>query len=204
MLRRPEYQSLLNHSEDDRETYQRVGFLRKPVSFHPVTSLLLHHPLQVCFHQITSLLRESSFLVVSERGPDNHQSRKKSQINREEKEKKKEEQSNFTKALSIVNEMPEDEKSKLFLTIFRDLSVTSKSALLLDLLQECKDLKAAGQVSFQNIFIIFKYFKVKIFYNNVQVTNSPVTELMRDNRAVEQSDIDMRYESNKKNIVQVQ
>merc|ERR1711878_44320 len=75
--------------------------------------------------------------------------------------------------------MPEDEKSKLFLTIFRDLSVTSKSALLLDLLQECKDLKAAGQV-----------------------TNSPVTDLMRDNRAVEQSDIDMRYESNKKNIVQ--
>lgn len=105
--------------------------------------------------------------------------------------------------MSIVNDLPEDEKSKLFLTIFRDLSVTSKSALLLDLLQECKDLKA-GQVSFQNIFIISKYFKVKIFYNNVQVTNSPVTELMRDNRAGEQSDIDMRYESNKKNIVQVQ
>ena len=140
---------------------------------------------------------------MSERGPDNHQSRKKSQINREEKEKKTEEQSHFTKALSIVNEMPEDEKSKLFLTIFRDLSVTSKSVLLLDLLKECKDLKA-GQVSFQNIFIISKYFKVKIFYNNVQVTNSPVTDLMRDNRAVEQSDIDMRYESNKKNIVQVQ
>ena len=116
----------------------------------------------------------------------------------------REDHSSFTRALSIVNEMPEDEKSKLFLTIFRDLSVTSKSALLLDLLQECKDLKAAGQVSFQNIFIIVKYFKVKIFYNNVQVTNSPVTDLMRDNRAVEQSDIDMRYESNKKNIVQVQ
>ena len=100
--------------------------------------------------------------------------------------------------------MPEDEKSKLFLTIFRDLSVTSKSVLLLDLLQECKDLKAAGQVSVQNIFIILKYFKVKIFNKNVQVTNSPVTDLMRDSRAGEQSDIDMRYESNKKNIVQVQ
>ena len=149
-------------------------------------------------------MKKIIFQVAVERGPDNRQSRKNSQIKTEEKKKEREDQSSFAKALSIVNEMPEEEKSKLFLTIFRDLSVTSKSVLLLDLLQECKDLKAAGQVSFQNIFIIFKYFKVKIFYNNVQDTNSPVTELMRDSRAGEQSDIDMRYESNKKNIVQVQ
>ena len=113
-------------------------------------------------------------------------------------------QFNFEKTLAMVNDLPEDERSKLFLKIFRDLSFTSKSTLLLDLLQECKDLKEAGQVSLQNIFIIFKYLKVKIFYNNVQVTNSPVAELMRDNSDVEQSDTDMRYDSNKKNIVQVQ
>ena len=63
-------------------------------------------------------------------------------------------QQQFVRALSAVNDLPEDEKSKLFLTIFRDLSFSSKSSLLLDLLQECKDLKASGQVSFQNIIII--------------------------------------------------
>ena len=45
---------------------------------------------------------------------------------------------------------------------------------------------------------------LKIFYN-VEATNSPATgEMMKDNSDVEQSDTDMRYESNKKNIVQVQ
>lgn len=48
------------------------------------------------------------------------------------------------------------------------------------------------------------YYHLKIFYN-VEATNSPAMgEMMKDNSDVEQSDTDMRYESNKKNIVQVQ
>merc|ERR1711978_551251 len=106
-----------------------------------------------------------------ERGTANyHQSRKHSENNKNQG-KESQQQSSYVEALSLVNEMPEDEKSKLFLSIFRDLSVTSKSTLLLDLLKECR---AAGQV-----------------------TNSPVTELIRDNSSVEKSDIDMRYENNK-------
>ena len=94
--------------------------------------------------------------MVIERATPGGQSRKTSQ----NENVRTEGQQLFVRALSAVKDLPEEDKSKLFLTIFRDLSFASKSSLLLDLLQECKDLKAAGQVSFQNIFII----RI-IFYN---------------------------------------
>ena len=161
MPRRREYQSLPSPSEADTEICQREG------GCHP-TQNLPHHRLVSLNKFDAHLLKTKLFEVVMERPTTSSQSLNSSQPSTECKDQSKKEnvrtwgrqqkQSNFTQALSVVNDLPEDEKSKLFLTIFRDLSFASKSTLLLDLLQECKDLKAAGQVSFQNIFIIFKTF----------------------------------------------
>ena len=153
MLKRQGYQNLLSLLEADRETCQRVEFLT-----NAGRCLLFPNLRHLRVRQFVWgwCLFNQFIQVVIERATPGGQSRKTSQ----NENVRTEGQQLFVRALSAVKDLPEEDKSKLFLTIFRDLSFASKSSLLLDLLQECKDLKAAGQVSFQNIFII-----IIIFYN---------------------------------------